>query len=49
MGRQEVKELREVGKLLAYLKEPEPPEGFKVSISCLYLPSSRNMPGQASS
>lgn len=29
MGRSEVKELREVGKLLAYLKEPEPPRGFK--------------------
>ena len=29
MGREEVKELREVGKLLAYLKEPEPPRGFK--------------------
>ncbi|MBW3698627.1 4-hydroxy-3-polyprenylbenzoate decarboxylase [Vibrio sp. T187] len=32
MGRQEVKELREVGKLLAYLKEPEPPKGFKDAI-----------------
>ena len=29
MGRQDVKELREVGKLLAYLKEPEPPKGFR--------------------
>ncbi|MDG3086696.1 4-hydroxy-3-polyprenylbenzoate decarboxylase [Vibrio hannami] len=29
MGRQQVSELREVGKLLAYLKEPEPPKGFK--------------------
>ncbi|MGF1784452.1 4-hydroxy-3-polyprenylbenzoate decarboxylase [Photobacterium swingsii] len=29
MGRQDVKELREVGKLLAYLKEPEPPRGFR--------------------
>jgi 4-hydroxy-3-polyprenylbenzoate decarboxylase len=29
MGREDVKELREVGKLLAYLKEPEPPKGFK--------------------
>ena len=28
MGRTEVRELREVGKLLAYLKEPEPPKGF---------------------
>ncbi|MEZ9232850.1 4-hydroxy-3-polyprenylbenzoate decarboxylase [Vibrio amylolyticus] len=32
MGRSEVKELREVGKLLAYLKEPEPPKGFKDAI-----------------
>ncbi|MFM2579134.1 4-hydroxy-3-polyprenylbenzoate decarboxylase [Vibrio fortis] len=32
MGRQDVKELREVGKLLAYLKEPEPPKGFKDAI-----------------
>ncbi len=29
MGRSDVLELREVGKLLAYLKEPEPPKGFK--------------------
>ncbi|OAN16923.1 3-octaprenyl-4-hydroxybenzoate carboxy-lyase [Photobacterium jeanii] len=29
MGRDDVKELREVGKLLAYLKEPEPPRGFR--------------------
>ena len=35
MGRQEVKELREVGKLLAYLKEPEPPKGFKDAIDKL--------------
>lgn len=32
MGRQQVSELREVGKLLAYLKEPEPPRGFKDAI-----------------
>lgn len=32
MGRSEVSELREVGKLLAYLKEPEPPRGFKDAI-----------------
>ncbi|MCK6265506.1 4-hydroxy-3-polyprenylbenzoate decarboxylase [Vibrio sp. ZSDE26] len=32
MGRSDVKELREVGKLLAYLKEPEPPKGFKDAI-----------------
>ncbi|WGW00251.1 4-hydroxy-3-polyprenylbenzoate decarboxylase [Vibrio sp. YMD68] len=32
MGRENVKELREVGRLLAYLKEPEPPKGFKDAI-----------------
>ncbi|MDF2155829.1 4-hydroxy-3-polyprenylbenzoate decarboxylase [Vibrio sp. CAU 1672] len=35
MGREEVKELREVGKLLAYLKEPEPPKGFKDALEKL--------------
>jgi 4-hydroxy-3-polyprenylbenzoate decarboxylase len=35
MGRQDVKELREVGKLLAYLKEPEPPKGFKDALDKL--------------
>ncbi len=29
MGEQKVEALREVGKLLAYLKEPEPPKGLK--------------------
>ena len=29
MGEDSVSALREVGKLLAYLKEPEPPKGFK--------------------
>jgi len=29
MGRQSADELREVGELLAYLKEPEPPKGLK--------------------
>ena len=29
MGAEEVGELREIGKLLAYLKEPEPPKGLK--------------------
>jgi len=29
MGRESVSHLREVGKLLAYLKEPDPPKGFK--------------------
>ena len=35
MGREDVQELREVGKLLAYLKEPEPPKGFKDAIDKL--------------
>ena len=35
MGRQDVLELREVGKLLAYLKEPEPPKGFKDALDKL--------------
>ncbi|QIA62153.1 4-hydroxy-3-polyprenylbenzoate decarboxylase [Vibrio astriarenae] len=35
MGRDNVKELREVGKLLAYLKEPEPPKGFKDALEKL--------------
>ncbi|MDO6543228.1 4-hydroxy-3-polyprenylbenzoate decarboxylase [Photobacterium sanguinicancri] len=35
MGRQDVKELREVGKLLAYLKEPEPPRGFRDALDKL--------------
>jgi 4-hydroxy-3-polyprenylbenzoate decarboxylase len=29
MGQQDVTALREVGKLLAFLKEPEPPKGFR--------------------
>ncbi|MDX8396128.1 MAG: 4-hydroxy-3-polyprenylbenzoate decarboxylase [Mariprofundaceae bacterium] len=29
MGRESADELRDVGELLAYLKEPEPPKGFK--------------------
>jgi 4-hydroxy-3-polyprenylbenzoate decarboxylase len=37
MGRQHVSELREVGKLLAYLKEPEPPRGFKDAINKIPL------------
>lgn len=37
MGRHDVKELREVGKLLAYLKEPEPPKGFKDALDKLPL------------
>ncbi len=35
MGRHDVSELREVGKLMAYLKEPEPPKGFKDALSKL--------------
>ncbi|EPM5584512.1 4-hydroxy-3-polyprenylbenzoate decarboxylase [Vibrio vulnificus] len=35
MGRERVKELREVGKWLAYLKEPEPPKGFKDALEKL--------------
>ncbi len=35
MGREDVLELREVGKLLAYLKEPEPPKGFKDALDKL--------------
>src|SRR5450755_3943770 len=29
MGRDDVADLREIGKLLAYLKEPEPPRGWR--------------------
>ena len=29
MGKSEVKELREIGRLLALLKEPEPPRGWR--------------------
>ncbi|MDH5377616.1 MAG: UbiD family decarboxylase, partial [Gammaproteobacteria bacterium] len=29
MGADDVSSLREIGKLLAYLKEPEPPKGFR--------------------
>lgn len=35
MGKDNVKELREVGKLLAFLKEPEPPKGLKDAFSKL--------------
>ncbi len=35
MGRESVQDLREVGKLLAYLKEPEPPRGFKDALDKL--------------
>lgn len=29
MGREDVESLREIGKLLAFLKEPDPPKGFR--------------------
>jgi len=32
MGKNDISELREVGKLLAFLKEPEPPSGFKDAV-----------------
>ena len=32
MGQEDVSELREVGKLLAFLKEPEPPKGLKEAL-----------------
>ena len=32
MGQKDVSELREVGKLLAFLKEPEPPKGIKEAL-----------------
>lgn len=35
MGEDNVEALREVGQLLAYLKEPEPPKGFKDAIEKL--------------
>lgn len=37
MGADSIKALREIGKLLAALKEPEPPEGFKDAFSRLPL------------
>ncbi|CUS48139.1 MAG: 4-hydroxy-3-polyprenylbenzoate decarboxylase UbiD [Idiomarinaceae bacterium HL-53] len=37
MGQADVNALREVGKLLAYLKEPEPPAGLKDAVSKLPL------------
>ncbi len=35
MGEDEVSQLREIGKLLAFLKEPEPPKGFKAAMKTL--------------
>ncbi|CAM3922505.1 4-hydroxy-3-polyprenylbenzoate decarboxylase [Rheinheimera salexigens] len=37
MGQEDVSALREVGKLLAFLKEPEPPKGLKDAFSKLPL------------
>ncbi|MGF1685187.1 4-hydroxy-3-polyprenylbenzoate decarboxylase [Photobacterium japonica] len=37
MGREDVRDLRDVGQLLAYLKEPEPPRGFRDAIDKLPL------------
>ncbi|MGN2393047.1 4-hydroxy-3-polyprenylbenzoate decarboxylase [Pelomicrobium sp. G1] len=37
MGQESVEALREVGKLLAYLKEPEPPQGFRDALDKLPL------------
>ena len=37
MGANEVSQLREIGKTLAYLKEPEPPKGIKDAFSKLPL------------
>ena len=37
MGQQHVSALREVGELLAYLKEPTPPQGFRDALSKLPL------------
>lgn len=33
MGRESLAELRELGELLAFLKEPEPPEGFRDALA----------------
>lgn len=35
MGEESLEALREIGKLLAYLKHPEPPEGFKDALNKL--------------
>ena len=35
MGRESLAELRELGELLAFLKEPEPPKGFRDALSKL--------------
>jgi len=35
MGEDQVSALRDIGKLLAFLKEPEPPKGFKSAMKTL--------------
>ena len=35
MGQESVEHLREVGKILAYLKEPDPPKGFRDALEKL--------------
>ncbi len=35
LGEQQTESLREIGKLLAFLKEPEPPKGFKDALKTL--------------
>lgn len=37
MGADDTSQLREIGKTLAYLKEPDPPKGFKDAFSKLPL------------
>ena len=37
MGEEQTDALREIGKLLAFLKEPEPPKGFKAALKTLPL------------
>lgn len=37
MGAESVEQLREVGRLLAYLKEPDPPKGFRDALNKLPL------------
>ena len=46
MGEDSVHELREIGKLLAFLKEPEPPKGLKDAWNKLI--KIYNMPGSLS-
>ena len=41
MGQDNVSALKEVGQLLAYLKEPDPPKGFKDALAKAYRFSNR--------